>query len=303
MRVQLDSFAGMGAAIARICARLLPAWVAILLLCAPPAGAQPSTPAKADRAVVHLGDSEAAIVKLLGPGAVVEGADRTFMMYPEGRIVLENNHAVEIPPALRAPAETPPPVVVEASPPPVAVTAPSASPPLAASTPAQPAPTPPAKPAVTAAPAEPAKSAVLPVTTAVTPEAAKFAVPSWVWVSLVLALILGGLKYWDYRSKNKSAPSAEAAGGEAPLPGSLVREDVPVASVDPTMPSEMVTQPLMEEPPPEPEPVRVKIGLRPALAEEAPPPEAGEPVTGEAPRSLRLTRKAPGPAAGDKGKG
>jgi len=115
---------------------------------------------------------------------------------------------------------------------------------------------------------------------------------------------LGGLKYWDYRTKNPSAAATEAPGDDAPTTGIPVREDVPVASVDPTQPSEMVTQPMMEEPPesPAPEPVRIKIGLRPAPVGEAPTPPSSAPVAEEAPRSLRLTRKAPDPAAGDKGK-
>ena len=247
------------------------------------------------RAVVHPGDSEAAIEKLLGPGAVVEGAGRTFMMYPEGRIILENDHAVEIPPALRAPAEAP-----VATPAPVASAAPAA--PASATT----TPAPAAKPAVAAIPAAAAKPATPATTPAAAPIAVKPLVPTWVWVSLVLALVLGGLKYWDYRAKQPGSPEAGAPGSEAPGAGIPIREDVPVASVDPTMPSEMVTEPMMVEPPPEspePEPVRGKIGLRPAPAAETPPPEASAPVGEEAPRSLRLTRKAPGPAADDKGKG
>jgi hypothetical protein len=305
----LDSFGDMGAVIARKRAGLLPALAAAWwFLLAPWAAAQPTGSAPADRAVVHPGDSEAAIVKRLGPGAVVEGAGRTFMMYPEGRIILEDDHAVEIPPALRAPVEmpviAPVPVAAVASPPPVAATPPVVSAPAApTSAPVTPAPL--AKPVAAAVPAAAAKPATPPASPAAAPIAGKPLVPTWVWVSLVLALVLGGLKYWDYRAKQPSAPEATAPGGDAPWVGIPIREDVPVASVDPTLPSEMVTEPMMVEPPesPEPEPVRVKIGLRPAPAVEAPPSESGATAEEEAPRSLRLTRKAPGPGAGDQSKG
>jgi hypothetical protein len=301
----------MGAVNARKCAGLLPVVVAAWLwLLAPWAAAQPAGAANPGRAVVHPGDSEAAIVKLLGPGAVVEGADRTFMMYPEGRIILENDQAVEIPPALRAPVEAsvtaPVPVAVVASAPSVAAAPPPVAAAPIAATSAPVTPTPPAKPVVAAVPAAAAKPATAPATPAAAPIAVKPLVPTWVWVSLVLALVLGGLKYWDYRAKQPSAPETATPGGDAPGAGIPMREDVPVASVDPTLPSEMVTQPMMEEPPPEspePEPMHAKIGLRPAPAQEAPPSDASAPVAEEAPRSLRLTRKAPGPAADDKGKG
>ena len=279
-------------------------------LLAPGAAAQTAGSANPGRAVVHPGDSEAAIVKVLGPGAVVEGAGRTFMMYPEGRIVLENDQAVEIPPALRAPVEAPvaapASAAVVASAPPVAAATPAVVSAPAAPTSPTTASVLPAKPVLAANTTTPAKPATPATTAAVTPIDVKPLVPTWVWVSLVLALVLGGLKYWDYRAKQPSAPETAAPGGEAPGVGIPIREDVPVASVDPTLPSEMVTQPMMEEPPPEspePEPVRVKIGLRPAPSVEAPPPDTSAPVAEEAPRSLRLTRKAPGPAADDKSKG
>ena len=54
------------------------------------------------RAVVQAGDTEAQIEAKLGPARSVLGnGSQTLLSYPEGSIILVNDHATEIPAALR----------------------------------------------------------------------------------------------------------------------------------------------------------------------------------------------------------
>jgi hypothetical protein len=295
-----------------------PVWMLAWMLLAPFALAQPAA-TKPDRAVVQPGESESAIEQSLGrPDAVVEGNGRMFLMYAEGRIVLENNQAVEIPLGLRAPVVPPPPAPALAAPPPVsppATPAPAQSPTVAPATTAAPpaisAPAtalgtaPGAKPIATAGPATPAKPAVL---VPAQPEAASkggFSVPMWVWVVVVIVLAFGALKYWDWQAARKNAPAEAVDNTPVDRPA--------VAREDPTMARDPPPAAVEDTPAPaEPELVRTRIAIRPRPpepAESAPPvaeppaPAPAEPaVVEEVPRLLKLTRKAPSPASGDEKK-
>jgi hypothetical protein len=178
------------------------------------APAQPLAAAKPkpDRAVVRLGELQAAVVKQLGqPTSTVHGNGRTFLMYPEGRIILENDRVVELPLALQAPLVAPkppaPPPVEEEPPAPPPLPAPGAvvAQALAAAS-ATSTPPPVSAPAAAPAPVKPED---------------KFQVPMWASAIIGIMVVVGGFKVWDrfwaHVAARKHVHTVEAP--KAPPPG------------------------------------------------------------------------------------
>jgi hypothetical protein len=302
-RPGLRTFAAMRAVFARISAGLLLAGAVVLWL--PSAVAQPAPAAKVDRAVVHAGDSQAVIIDKLGRPAILQAGNRTFLMYPEGRIVLEDNRAVAIPPALLAPASTPDSTEVAPSAPPIA----GAVTPVAAA-PTSPTNTAPAKPPAAAVPVAPTKPAT-PVAQpsavpAETTHSALAWVPMWAWAIVGIVVVFGGLKAWDTLAQRKNAAAADSAsedGVKSKAPGGPVRPPTPNIPPPPMMEEEPYVAPTS----PAVEPVRPKITIPLRPAPDAPvqttaASKPAEPAPAEAPRIVRLSRKPSGPTGAGEGK-
>jgi hypothetical protein len=127
----------------------------------------------------------------------------------------------------------------------------------------------------------------------------------WAWVIVGVVIVFGGLKLWDSLAAGKTAPGEGS--DEAPAVKPVAAIDVPVPAVAAEDPPAAVLEEPVAAAEPEPEVVRTRIPLRARAPEpvENPPPAVEPPTPAaessaapeEAPRLLKLTRKAPAPSA------
>lgn len=255
------------------------------------------------RAVIRLGDTKADIEARLGPAPASAGSDAQLtLFYPDGQIILQNDHATQVDQALLdpapagsprtaatfapAPASAPlPAVTIPVNTPGAQVTMTASIPSGTAKAPASTA----AKPAGSAGTAKPAGSSgtAKPAApkTAPPPEDTGFSIPSYVYVAVALILAFIGLKVWDRVSakrKARATPATPAAGNPAIQPGMAgsTAAEVPVPEVAaPKAAPKTIPLPLKKAAPPAESapPPPAPVAATPAPTPAAPSPEAPRP--------------------------
>jgi len=249
----------------------------------PIAVTQTTTPVST-RAVIRLGDTKADIESRLGVAPASAGSDAQLtLFYPDGQILLQNDHATQVDAALLDPAPAgspraaatfaPAPVSSQPVTASIPVNTPGGSVTMNASLPAttsaaKPASGTAAKPAASSGTAKAAASGgtAKPAApkTEPPPEDTGFSIPSYVYVGVALLLVFIGLKVWDKVSAKRKAAAATAT----PATGNPAIQPGMAGSAAPEMP-------VPEAAAPKPAHKVIPLPLKkPAPAAEAPPPTA-----------------------------